>query len=179
MQYSPAIFEPDTKKSVPCEPFVKLTRDEKMQKSLSNFDSTLLMDDLILLILNGTPRDKSNYYKHKTKHIYLYHQIFYARDIWTDVTQKFEWEKMMSNLDDPLWRYDKSYANREEDYIRYLEQKNSTDKVITKYTTMPHRFTVAFCDSKENSIQESKIGDFFATINSKLLDQALLRFTKP
>ena len=121
------------------------SREQKLQKSLSNFDTTLLLTDLKQLNLYG-PRDTSRYYEHRTRPLYLQHKtihvitplrIFNAHgsvtlplesptnvdDLirqrcindtekytvqheWTDITQKYNWENLLDNMDEPIYKFE-------------------------------------------------------------------------
>ncbi len=136
MNYSPYIFTPDPNHEViENNTFPNPTRPKTMQNSLSKFNSTLSMDNLIRLNLSGTPRDTSKFYEDKTNKLYLRHSICSGYDEWEDVTKRYDWEKVLSNLDAPLWRYDKKTPRSEDEYLIWIEENKRIDKIVEKYTT--------------------------------------------
>lgn len=100
------------------EPYPKLIskeetdRKQKLIDSLSKYDNTLLFTDFKLLGLFGTPRDTSHFYKHNHKNLYLRtRSVSDKRDKnkktieWTNVTEDYDWEKIISHPDIPISRY--------------------------------------------------------------------------
>ena len=135
MNYSPYDFKPDPSRVVDNMPSVYAKYPEEMYNSLSKFNSTLSMDNLIRLNLSGTPRDTSQFYEDKTNKLYLRHSVCSGSHEWEDVTKQYDWEKVLSNLDAPLWRYDKKYPRSEEEYLSWIEENKRINKIIEKYTT--------------------------------------------
>ena len=119
MQYSPDNFEPYI--------------DPIGQDDLSRLDPTCLLSDFIHLQL-PLPGIRDTYFKHRTRNLYLMRSDARPRNrgearhgeyLWTDVTDNYDWEKLIKNQEDPMWRYNKSIPNREEEYIKWLKQKNN------------------------------------------------------
>jgi hypothetical protein len=91
------------------------SREQKLQKSLSNFDSTLLLYDLKQLNIYG-PRDTSRFYEHRTRPLYLQHKTIHVinndtekytvQHEWTDITQKYNWENLLDNMDEPIYKFE-------------------------------------------------------------------------
>lgn len=102
-RYDPNNFEPHPKLNSD----TKMKNEEIVNKSLSNYDSRLSFSEFESLNLHGTPRDTSKFYKHKQKNLYLRKRIIQGKIEWTNVTSHYEWDKIESNPQIPMFTFKK------------------------------------------------------------------------
>ena len=105
IKYSPDKFEPYPKLISS-----KIYREEQeLIDSLSKYDSNLSFSDLKYLNLRGRPRDTSTFYKHCHKNLYLRTRSIEDNESieWTNVTEEFDWDKILSNPKTPMYEFKK------------------------------------------------------------------------
>ena len=94
----------------------EIDRKQSLSDSLSNYDSNLSFSDLKLLNLQrGRSRDASKFYVHCHQPLYLRTRLMTDPTEnknfveWTNVTEDYEWDKIISNPDIPMYKFRKGY----------------------------------------------------------------------
>jgi hypothetical protein len=145
MNYSPDNFEPYVDPEMKAmKRREKEIEDKKDQTALSRLDPSFLLSDFKHLSLTGLPRNWDTYFQHHTKNLYIKRSGNSDDYEYNNVTNNYDWEQVMKNPTDPLWRYNKSNPNREDEYLKWLETEDYVSKIIKKYTTAPDKFTASF-----------------------------------
>ncbi len=92
-----------------------LYNDPIGQEALSQLDPTYLLCDFIPLKLS-TSGVRDTYFQHRTRNLYLMRsdarprkrgEARHGEYIWTDVTDKYDWENIIKHPSEPIWKYNK------------------------------------------------------------------------
>lgn len=91
-----------------------MNTQESLRDSLLQYNSKLSFSDFESLNLRGTARDTSHFYKHKHQNLYLRTRIVKGKIEWTNVTNHYEWDKILSNPEIPMFKF------RKNTFLRFL-----------------------------------------------------------